>query len=386
MAANNPIEAFCKEKLLPFYEAHYQPEKRAAVQKANGQLYAMLALTFVAPFLTGIFVTPLTGFCLFVLLLVITEVLYLLEIAKVYQKIRYRTIFLLVVVNLLVVVVGYFTFSSVTKIIDLVPFVKKNGTYTLDPVPVIFLFVTYLSIMGTYQSDKFNFFLSISYDEFKNKVMTLFFQRFYPEFSLSTGAYFSTTVLAATELFEPIDEINERNVIQGKIQNRAVVFSEIELVRIIKNKNDTRRSIIFKGLMVEIQLSRPPINRVMLKREPGWSPVNIFIEKEDEIKMENDEFERHFQVISNDKMEVYRTLSPQSMEDLVYLSRRYPKMPGLCFSTNGSLYFGLPMPNDLFEVDLANDTAGIYPRFAGIDGLMNQLITLSKDLSGLRRG
>lgn len=203
---------------------------------------------------------------------------------------------------------------------------------------------------------------------------------------MSAGTYFSGTMLAATELFDRIDEIKERDIVHGKIDGRSAVFSEIELIRVTKTDKGTQRSTIFKGLMVEMQLPWAPANRVILKREPGWNPVNIFIENEDEVKMEDAEFEKRFQVLSSDKMEVYRILSPQAMQDLVQLNRRYPKMPGLCFSTNGSLYFALPMTDDLFEVDLANDTAGIYPRFAGIDGLMNQLITLSKDLSGLRRG
>lgn len=386
MAANNPIEAFCKEKLLPFYEAHYQPEKRAAVQKANGQLYAMLALALVAPLLTGVFATPLLGFYLFVILLVITEVLYLMEIAKIYQKVNYRTVFFLLAVNALVAVVGYYNFSSATEVIDLLPFAKKDGKQTINPAAAGFLCLTVLSLVLTYQSDSFENFLSIGYEEFKNKAMSLFFQQFYPEFSMSAGAYFSGTMLAATELFDRIDEINERDIVHGKIDGRSAVFSEIELIRVTKTDKGTQRSTIFKGLMVEMQLPWAPANRVILKREPGWNPVNIFIENEDEVKMEDAEFEKRFQVLSSDKMEVYRILSPQAMQDLVQLNRRYPQMPGLCFSTNGSLYFALPMTDDLFEVDLANDTAGIYPRFAGIDGLMNQLITLSKDLSGLRRG
>ncbi len=385
MEPNGLITSFCTDTLLPLYKTYYQPEKRAAVQVANRQFWWMLGLTVLAPGLAAAYFTSLlTAFYFFVLLLVLSEILYLVEIAKIYQKVSIWTTSFAFLVNMLLLWLGHINFANITGLRQVFSTFGDSDQPIFNTLTVGILVLPLLSLALVHQSDDFKNFLRIDYTAFKQRAIDLFFQQFHPDFTLENGRHFTRTILDSTGLFDRIDEVNEQDIIRGTIDGRAVVFAEMTLVKITKTDKQTHRSTIFKGLMVEMQLTWSPIHAVILKKQPGWNPIDLFIEDGKEVKMEDGEFEQRFQVLAADKMEVYRILSPQVMQDLVLLNKQYPDMPGLCFSTNSGLYFALPMRDDLFEVELEDDWNGIAARFTAIYGIMERVKQVCGELGGLR--
>lgn len=176
------------------------------------------------------------------------------------------------------------------------------------------------------------------------------FLSFFGNFSWSMTEKISPERLEYSGLTGSITSTKSDDYFEGSYKGLKIIISEVELIR-VSGKN---RQKIFEGLFIELEMSKNSNAHTIITEDiainnllsNGYLPMN-FPNKE-KVSLEDPEFEKTFNVFSDDQIEARFILTTAFMQRLKNLKNIYNAC-GIRASIRGkSILIALPCKKDMF--------------------------------------
>ena len=177
-----------------------------------------------------------------------------------------------------------------------------------------------------------------------------------------------------------IDRYSGEDYFYGKYEGVDLVFSEVHAEKKVSHrdsdgKTHTHYETIFKGVFFIADFNKDFRTSTLVipttaERTFGGT-IGTWIKKMGSagrgalVKLENPEFEKMFAVYAQDAIEARYILTPNIMERMMAIQRRFPGDVAFAFHAS-SIYIAIPLREDFFEPPRALD-------FSGVAALYHQL-------------
>jgi len=175
-------------------------------------------------------------------------------------------------------------------------------------------------------------------------------------------------VFNETGLYVNPDRYNSEDLISGTIDKTTFRFAEVhaEEKRITHNGKSTRTSweTIFKGFIFIADFHKNFYGHTIVARD---SFIKL---RRGRVKLENPEFEKHFDVFSSDQVEARYLLTPSMMEKIVDLDKKWGNEIQISFC-NSNIVIAIPDSDNHFE-------SGLWSRINNTDILKKEYTLITK--------
>jgi hypothetical protein len=160
----------------------------------------------------------------------------------------------------------------------------------------------------------------------------------------SPGGYLRKGLIRAGDLIHGWNRISGSDLIKGSYRGVRFAFSDVYLeYEKSNNRNRKKRTVIFKGQWLILELLKTISCNVQLRERSDTSS-----EKSD-IETENIEFNRRFQIIAPNKLNAFYVLTPQFIEQILNARNRANSRTFISFDGN-KMHVALHNGRDLFEL------------------------------------
>ena len=191
--------------------------------------------------------------------------------------------------------------------------------------------------------------------------------KYYIETKKSVKEYY------ATELIPKHDTEIAEDHISGTYKDIKVDLFETKLSKDSDENSSTTLNTIFDGIIVELSMNKSFSGKTVVKKDFG-TVGNWFINKSTslkKVKLEDPNFEKMFEVYSDDQVEARYLLTVTFIERLKELVENFGGKSIQCCFYNNKLLMMIPIEKDLFE------TGSIYEAEDFIDDSKSLLKELS---------
>lgn len=153
--------------------------------------------------------------------------------------------------------------------------------------------------------------------------------------------------------FEHYDEFNSNDYISGNIDG-IIKFelSDIRTVQVTHTKNGTTRTTIFEGLFSSSNLAKNLHSTIKIHTDKGF--LGKFLENKQLMQMDSQDFEKLFDVYSNNKILTMRILTSDIMDFLINFKKQN-KIKFEITLKNQKLYIRIHCKN-MFEAEILNNS------------------------------
>ena len=177
----------------------------------------------------------------------------------------------------------------------------------------------------------------------------------------------------ATELIPKHDTEIAEDHITGTYKDIKVDLFETKLSKDSDENSSTTLNTVFDGIIVELSMNKSFSGKTVVKKDIG-TVGNWFIKKSTslkKVKLEDPNFEKMFEVYSDDQVEARYLLTVTFIERLKELVENFGGKSIQCCFYNNKLLMMIPIEKDLFE------TGSIYEAEDFIDDSKSLLKELS---------
>ena len=200
----------------------------------------------------------------------------------------------------------------------------------------IFLFIT--MSMTLYQD-------SIKTDIFPNILNFFGSFSYHPETTKSAGAY------SYSELIPKFSRETSEDHITGSYKGVQIDLFETELEQVRRTKKNTYYVTVFDGIIITLSMNKEFKGKTIVRKDGGllgnWFK-NTFSSLEN-VKLEDPNFEKIFEVFSDDQIEARYLLTVTFMERLNELASVFGGKNIQCCFFKNELLFVLPLKKNMFE-------------------------------------
>jgi hypothetical protein len=193
--------------------------------------------------------------------------------------------------------------------------------------------------------------------EYKNKIIPAIL-KFFGDFSYKENDDVPVDLLIQSKLFDDFNRSYSEDVISGKYREKQFQFSEISLTKKINRKHS---NTVFMGKLFILETDRTITGKIIIKRDAQKGLWNWLASREHGLKkviVQNQEFEKGFEVYSNDQNEAMTVIIPKLMQKLMILSEKYMASGIIrCSFLENKMIMAISTPNNwtikdsgLFEV------------------------------------
>ena len=218
-----------------------------------------------------------------------------------------------------------------------------------------------------------------------------------------SGSDITSENLRKSGLFGDFDDRDIDDDFKGTYHGAEVMISEQHLTRMVRTRNGSRKSMVFKGIIIKLKLGKIIAGQTVVRRDRGWfnfmMPAprlgekknadgtvveSIFIKSAlQNIKLEDPVFEKEWEVYATDQVEARYILTPALMERMLEIKRRfYGKSIEFSFFDNQVL-IAVRTNKDMFETTslftpalayhkVQEVVAQFYSVFSAVDLLLGQ--------------
>ena len=195
-----------------------------------------------------------------------------------------------------------------------------------------------------------------SYEENIKKEIFPNVLNFFGDFKYHVETKKSVKEYYATELIPKHDtEIAEDHIV-GTYKEIKIDLFETQLSRKVKYKDSngntsTRLKTVFDGLILELSMNKSFGGKTIVKKDSG-TVGNWFIKKSTslkKVKLEDPNFEKMFEVYSDDQVEARYLLTVTFIERLKELVENFGGKSIQCCFYNNKLLMMIPIEKDMFE-------------------------------------
>lgn len=162
----------------------------------------------------------------------------------------------------------------------------------------------------------------------------------------------SQNMFEASGLFQRPDRYHSEDLITGCVEKTHFLCSEVhaEEKRVTtdgKGRTQTTWIDIFRGFFFIADFQKDFKGQTMVYRN-AWIKLRF---GEKRVKLENPEFEKVFDVYSNDQVEARYLLTPTTMERLLELDKKFPGKISVCFQ-HSKVIIAIPDQANHFEASI----------------------------------
>ena len=167
---------------------------------------------------------------------------------------------------------------------------------------------------------------------------------------------------------ESISRYDGEDCFLGKYEEVDLAFSEVHAQKLVSNGKSSHHVTIFKGVFFIADFNKdfhtstfvlPNRAEEVLGTSFGrWAKKMDISHKGKLIRLENPEFEKMFAVYAQDAIEARYILTPNIMERMMAIQRRFPGDVAFAFHAS-AIYITIPSKTDFFELPPTLDFSGI---------------------------
>ena len=212
-----------------------------------------------------------------------------------------------------------------------------------------------------------------SYEENIKKEIFPNVLNFFGDFKYHVETKKSVKEYYATELIPKHDTEIAEDHITGTYKDIKVDLFETKLSKDSDENSSTTLNTVFDGIIVELSMNKSFSGKTVVKKDFG-TVGNWFINKSTslkKVKLEDPNFEKMFEVYSDDQVEARYLLTVTFIERLKELVENFGGKSIQCCFYNNKLLMMIPIEKDLFE------TGSIYEAEDFIDDSKSLLKELS---------
>ena len=212
-----------------------------------------------------------------------------------------------------------------------------------------------------------------SYEENIKKEIFPNVLNFFGDFKYHIETKKSVKEYYATELIPKHDTEIAEDHITGTYKDIKVDLFETKLSNDSDENSSTTLNTVFDGIIVELSMNKSFSGKTVIKKDIG-TVGNWFINKSTslkKVKLEDPNFEKMFEVYSDDQVEARYLLTVTFIERLKELVENFGGKSIQCCFYNNKLLMMIPIEKDLFE------TGSIYEAEDFIDDIKSLLKELS---------
>ncbi len=168
---------------------------------------------------------------------------------------------------------------------------------------------------------------------FRTVIIPELFKQAVPELKYEPESGITRTKFLSYGLFNDFDRYNSEDKLSGKIGKTKFTAAEVHIEKKHKDKDGkTHYSTIFKGILFVADFNKNLNSRTVVLPDVAercfGKLIGNFLQKMNFldgslVKLENPEFEKLFSVYSYDQIEARYILTPQMMEQLTELRKKY---------------------------------------------------------------
>lgn len=223
-------------------------------------------------------------------------------------------------------------------------------------------------------------------DNFKDDVIQKIVSFLEPSLHYDKNAHILKEEFIWSDIFQKkIDKFEGNDLVEGKIGDTAVKFSDIHALYKTTYKNKTTWHTIFKGQFFMADLNKEFNGRMVVlpdSAEKLLGNIGTFLQKhnlnrEKLIKLDNPEFEKEFVIYASDEINSRYILTHSMMQNILNFKKRSKKEIYLSFR-NSKIFIAISS-KDMFEPNPfkpLNDFDTIkeyYESFALVRGIVDEL-------------
>lgn len=171
---------------------------------------------------------------------------------------------------------------------------------------------------------------------------------FYPSSGISQEVVSRSNLVLLHEIYKTED------LISGKINDVAFRSADVLVRNVRRSGKHTTVVTTFQGRFFEFDFPKTFKSNVFLLQPGQFRPFSGM----KKIKLESIDFNSEFKVYTNDDHDTFYILTPQLMERLLVLDRKYQDKIGFSF-LNSKLYIAIDSRTDTFDVTGFGDITNI---------------------------
>ena len=164
--------------------------------------------------------------------------------------------------------------------------------------------------------------------------------------SYEPDRHFEKDMVKQTKLFSGWSSISGSDLVEGKYRNVPLRFCDLKLTHQESSGKHTRTVTDFSGTFLEIGCDRSLQGELRI-REKTWGSFTLF-GRSRIVEMENEAFNKQFEVMADSAQEAFYVLTPHFMETLVHADAYADSRTQILFRGN-QIIVGLYNSKDLFE-------------------------------------
>ncbi len=225
-------------------------------------------------------------------------------------------------------------------------FVASNITASMNDLTkvIMIIFIFFIGVPGSFL---INILIIKKYKTTIKKKVFPKLLSFLGDFEMLDANRGKTIFFPALELFDNYNRYKLDDRIKGVYKNLDVDIMEIKLTYEESTRNSKHIQTIFQGILIRINCIRDIKNSIIIKRN-----LADLLNNKNRVILEDPEFEKLFDVYSNDQVEARYILTTSFMQRLKDLSnRKFAKNLSMSFE-KGYINIAIPSAKDWFEVPL----------------------------------
>lgn len=154
-----------------------------------------------------------------------------------------------------------------------------------------------------------------------------------------------------TGILHKHDERKFEDGFWGEYQGVELAFEEVELIKVTRTNKGTRRSTVFNGIAVVLNMNKRFAGHTIIKEDLGtaFNWIRDKTSKLEAVKLEDPRFEDRFEVYSSDQIEARYLLTPAFMERMLSVADAFGKARLRACFRDDRLYMLIPYRQNLFE-------------------------------------
>ena len=206
------------------------------------------------------------------------------------------------------------------------------------------------SIYGAYELSSWWFRHS-----FKYQVVQVLVNWLEASLHFTPQGYVPQSHFVASQLFPgEIQRYRGEDLLSGELDGLRIACSEVKVSKKVGFSSKKKGSSLFQGVFFAISLAQSlPARVILYPRIATEQP--LFSRRWQRVKLEDPQFERHFNVYANDQVGARVLLTTSFMEQVMAMQARCDSTPYLSF-VDQQLYIAMPSRKNRFEASLFSST------------------------------
>jgi len=212
-----------------------------------------------------------------------------------------------------------FFFLCLTLFVALIVYISfYGGSDGLSFITLLILIVGLMTyaIKRSLEANKFK-------EYFQKEIAPGLINNLGPGFSYDPAGRFSKEILAGSKLFSYYNRYNSEDLVKGIIDGKAVTFAEILLEKVSESSSRSRRSTIFRGVFLSIELGSTFPSPFWIV--PKTNKLNVYYPRlkdvEGEIvEIDHPEFQNTFLIYSTNTQLTQALLKKNFMDSFIALN------------------------------------------------------------------